>query len=90
MASGTEPEPVILNRIAFINDCNDLNKTGIYYAIDTSTNTPSQYGVVLHLNLQSDVKAQLFIGVSNTALYYRRSVQNEWKSWYRLDGTLVS
>lgn len=65
-----------------ITDANDIPKTGIYKAVNSTAHTPSVgHYTIYHMEYTNEEKTQLAIATSNGKLYTRVYYNNAWSTW---------
>lgn len=77
------------------SDLNDYVNCGVYQVDNSSdaksiTNSPySNSGYSLIVIPSGSNRIQIIIANNGLAWYSRGNVSNEWKSWYKLEGTVI-
>lgn len=65
-----------------ITDANDIPKTGIYKAVNSTANTPSAgHFTIYHIEYTNEEKTQLAIATNSGKLYTRVYYNNAWSTW---------
>lgn len=69
-----------------ITDCNAITDTGIYKAINSTSNTPASnyHYVIYHATYSPTEKTQYAIRNSDSAMFARVYYNNAWTSWQEL------